>query len=163
VSKATGGLAVAEGLHHNNYYHDKTQPLPYPIPPGAIPDEAWRTADYRLGDVVLFDRFLPHSGQRNRSEKNFRVSFDVRCILPGDPVPLFGTMISSTSDMIEFSDLEGKTHKLRMTGETQIRGTARSRANQIDRLSVPTDYPEGQEVLVTYDGDCAVMLREPKY
>src|SRR6185312_4125746 len=40
--RTVGGLAVAQGMHNGPYFHDINQPPRCPIPPGAIPDEAWR-------------------------------------------------------------------------------------------------------------------------
>lgn len=163
VSKAAGGLAVAEGMHLGGVFHDQTQPPPCPIPPGLIPDDTWRTADYQPGDVVLFDRFLPHSGQRNRTERDFRVSFDVRCVLPGDPVPVFGNIEASSADEVNVRALDGVLHKFRLTDDSYLRGTARSKAPNIERSEVAEIYPKGQEVLITYEDDRVIMLREPKY
>ena len=163
VSKAAGGLALAEGMHRTGYFHDTAEPPRFPIPEGPVPPEAWRTADYRPGDVVLFDRHLPHSGQRNRSQRDFRVSFDVRCVLPGDPAPLLGHVDTVSESSVALRLADGSIRALRLDAESYVRGVRPGSALRLPPAEVAEQYPPGQEVLVTLDGDRILLLREPKY
>jgi hypothetical protein len=163
VARATGGLAVAEGMHRGEYLHDTNNPPRFTIPPSAIPDGVWRTADYVPGDVVLFDRKLPHSGLRNRSQRNFRVSFDVRCILPGDPAPVVGHVVSAGVDHVLVREADGRELRLPLTDASYCRGLGRNAGMRIERTAVPAIYLPGQEVMITIENGAIRLLREPKY
>lgn len=163
VSKAAGGLAVAEGMHRAGYFHDTGQPPRFPIPAGAVPEDTWRTADFHPGDVVLFDRYLPHSGQCNRSERDFRVSFDVRCILPGDPVPVLGHVEAWEGGSLVVREASGALRTLRLDEESYVRGVTKGSALRLTPEETREQYQPGQEVLVTLEEDRVVLLREPKY
>lgn len=163
VSRAAGGLAVAEGRHLGGYLHDTSRPPRFPIPAGAIPTEAWRSTDYSPGDVVIFDRYLPHSGLRNRSRDFFRVSFDVRCILPGDPAPFVGYLIAATSDSVVVHEENGSERTLRLTESSYCRGLGRDAGRRLTLSEVPGVYLPGQEVMITIADGEVRLLREPKY
>jgi Phytanoyl-CoA dioxygenase (PhyH) len=163
VLRDAGGLVVAEGMHKGPYLHDVSQPPRFPIPADAIPESAWRTADYQAGDVVLFDRGLPHSGLHNHSDKYFRVSFDVRCILPGDPAPVVGEIVSADAESVVVRDENGAVLRYLLDEESFCRGCGRSAGGRLALDAVAAEYPAGQEVMLTVDGDRVKLMREPKY
>jgi len=161
--RACGGLAVAEGLHRQGYFHDQAAPPRFAIPPTAIPPEAWRTTDYAPGDVVIFDRALPHSGVRNRSREFFRSSFDVRCVLPGDPPPLVGVIVSADAEQVTVRTEDGLERAFRFDAESCCRGIGVGSGFRISPAEVAEQYRPGQEVMLTHEGDVVRLLREPKY
>jgi hypothetical protein len=163
AGRSAGGLVVAEGMHLGGYLHDTDKPPRFPIPEGAIPQEVWRTADYEPGDVVIFDRKLPHSGLSNRSANHFRISYDVRCVLPGDEVPVVGFVVSATPDSVIVREESGAERRLRLTEASFCRGLGRNAGERLGLHEVPEVYRPGQEVMVTLEGDCVRLLREPKY
>jgi hypothetical protein len=163
VSREAGGLALAEGQHHGGYLHDRDHPPRFPIPTGAIPMAAWRTADYAPGDVVIFDRKLPHSGLRNHSGHYFRVSFDVRCILPGDTPPLVGWIVRATPDSIVVREESGGEQSYRLTETSYCRGLGRNAGQRLTLREVPATYLPGQEVMITIEDGAVRLLREPKF
>jgi hypothetical protein len=74
-----GGLMVLEGSHvHGALPHCRQM-----APPDAMREElggAWRTADYRLGDMVIFRATLVHTGLDNvdGEGRRIRLSSDTR-------------------------------------------------------------------------------------
>jgi ectoine hydroxylase-related dioxygenase (phytanoyl-CoA dioxygenase family) len=106
-TRATGGLAVAEGSHRRGLLHDTSKPPEYPIPRDAVADSAWRTIDYRAGDLLMFDHKIVHSGLRNRSADYFRVSIDVRFLAVDDPGPIDGTFVSVSGKSLTIKDSSG--------------------------------------------------------
>jgi hypothetical protein len=158
-----GGLALAEGLHRRGYFHDTSAPPRYPIPPNAIPAEAWRTSNYEAGDVVIFDRMLPHSGVRNRSREFFRASFDVRCVLPGDPPPVVGFIVSADAEQVTVRADDGSIQRFRFDDQSCCRGVGAGSGFRIPLADVAAQYAAGQEIMLTHEGGVVRLLREPKY
>lgn len=163
ASRAAGGLAVAEGMHRGEYLHDLSNPPRFPIPPAAIPMDRWRTADYMPGDVVIFDRKAPHSGLRNCSDHDFRVSFDVRCILPGDPAPLLGHVVTAATDSITIRQEDGREISVPLDDQSYCRGVGRNAGRRISLCEVASEYRPGQEAMITLENGTVKLLREPKY
>jgi ectoine hydroxylase-related dioxygenase (phytanoyl-CoA dioxygenase family) len=62
-----GGLWVKRGSHRDGSPETEVDPA----------DPSWATADYRCGDVVVFDCRTLHGTQRNRTPR-WRVSLDLR-------------------------------------------------------------------------------------
>ncbi|GLZ12644.1 hypothetical protein Acsp04_28790 [Actinomadura sp. NBRC 104425] len=81
------GLCVLTGSHREGFL------LPDPDMGGRRPlyvrvdpdDPRWATAEYRLGDIVIFHSLTVHGSRPNRSDR-VRVSADVRYQLPTDPI-----------------------------------------------------------------------------
>jgi len=152
--RSAGGLAVAEGMHHQGFLHDPANGDP--IPRSAIPEGTWRTSDYAPGDVVLFDRKLPHVGLRNRGEGLFRVSFDVRCNLPGDPPPVVGHVEAIDEVEIAVRTEEGAL-------ETYGLAEAKIRRRHLPPAELVRQFPVGSEVMLTVENGLVQMIRAPKY
>lgn len=163
VPRIAGGLAVASGMHRGErYLHDVSRPPRFPIPEDAIAPNAWRTTDYRAGDLIIFDRYLPHSGMRNHSGDRFRCSFDIRCVLGGDPAPLVGVVEQAYADRLDVKDERGGTRTVKLA-ETTFCREPNNRAGRVPMDRVCEVYKPGQEVFITLDGDTAILVREPKY
>jgi ectoine hydroxylase-related dioxygenase (phytanoyl-CoA dioxygenase family) len=81
------GLCVLPGSHREGFR------VPDPTMGGARPlyvreepeDPRWSTADYRLGDIVVFHSLTVHGSMANLSDA-VRLSADVRYQLPTDPI-----------------------------------------------------------------------------
>jgi hypothetical protein len=158
--RAAGGLALAGGCHRHGYLNDLEAPPRFPIRPGRIPNDAWRTASYQAGDVVIFDRRTPHSGLRNRSSDRFRVSLDVRCVLPGDPAPVVGWVEAVSADRLDVRDRSNHVGRYLLDTDSFCR--APETARRIPLSEVPQAYPKGRKVMLTLEGDRVRMLRIPK-
>lgn len=86
-----GGFAVAPGTHKRGLLHDTATGKTSTIPVGAIPDDAWRSVDYRVGDVLIFNYNTAHTGLPNPSNE-IRLSLDVRAIPAWAPQPVIGAV-----------------------------------------------------------------------
>jgi hypothetical protein len=51
IDEVIGGLAVIPGLHTGDFFHDRTAPPQYRIPPDALPPDRWHRSLYRPGDL----------------------------------------------------------------------------------------------------------------
>jgi hypothetical protein len=162
VPRESGGLVVAGGLHRGEYLHDRTSPPRFPIPEDAIPDAAWETADYDPGDLVIFDRRLPHSGMRNRTQDRFRVSFDVRCILPGDVEPVVGNITRLSAQSITVRTA-GEERTFKLDDQSYCRGRGARNGERVCPDDLSSLYGTGTEVMLCVEGSTVRLLREPKY
>jgi hypothetical protein len=90
VNMDRGSFAVAPGTHKRGSLHDTTRPN-NAIPPDSIPAEAWRSADFRVGDVLIFNYLTAHAALPNPSNE-IRLSLDVRAIPAWAPQPVIGTV-----------------------------------------------------------------------
>lgn len=90
VAMDRGSFAVAPGTHHRGSLHD-TSLKGNAIPRDAIPDDAWRSADFRVGDVLIFNYLTAHTALPNPSDE-IRLSLDVRAIPASAPQPVIGAV-----------------------------------------------------------------------
>ena len=90
VDRDSGSFAVAPGTHHRGSLHD-TSLQGNAIPRDAIPDDAWRSADFRVGDVLIFNYLTAHTALPNPSNE-IRMSLDVRAIPASAPQPVIGAV-----------------------------------------------------------------------
>lgn len=90
VDMNSGSFAVAPGTHRQGVLHVESNDG-YPIPPGVIPNDAWRSADFRVGDVLIFHYLTAHATLPNPSNL-IRMSLDVRAIPAWAPQPVIGTV-----------------------------------------------------------------------
>lgn len=164
VTKEMGGLAVAEGMHKSGYFHDPEDAPLFPFPPNTIPDSAWRTADYAAGDVVLFDRYLPHSGMRNYSDRYFRLSFDVRLVPAVDNAPMTGHVLSVDPEGIEIRTDGGEVRALKFAPDTYCRDYGMpNEGKNVEAARIPSRFPPGAEVLIAAENGEVKLMRKPKY
>jgi hypothetical protein len=162
IPRSMGGLAVAEGMHRFGYFHDASNPPIFPMREDAVPDAAWRTADYAPGDVLIFDRRLPHAGLRNHSRDQFRLSLDVRCApARGCPV-LMGTLEDVRSDGVALRRAGGDVLVLTLDDDSLCRNVGAGRGS-ISRAEVPSSYRVGDYVMIVAEAERIKLLRRPKY
>lgn len=90
VAMDRGSFAVAPGTHHRGSLHDTSLPS-NAIPRDAIADDAWRSASFRVGDVLIFNYLTAHTALPNPSEE-IRLSLDVRAIPASAPQPVIGSV-----------------------------------------------------------------------
>lgn len=160
ISRENGGLAVAQGMHKRGFMHDFGVPPRYPIPADAIPSEKWRTADFRIGDVLVFGYATPHCGLPNQTDL-VRISIDVRAIPASAPKPLVGTVKQVEGLVVRISSDEGDVD-VTVSDETYIR-------HMNPHPRVPTDQVglvayEGARVIAMLDeGNRASVLRPSAY
>ena len=160
IDAQVGGLAVAEGLHKLACLHRKDGDKIVPIELASVPHDAWRRANYRLGDVLLMSRRTPHSGLSNHSDR-FRLSLDTRVLphggsFPFEPrLPYIGTLTSITADRIVVRDADGE-HVLRLDETSYLRGL---QGNRLRGDEISGVYQPGCEVIVAHEGGLVQTLR----
>lgn len=156
-----GSFALAPGLHKRGVLHSKDLPN-YRIPEGAIPRDAWRSAVYKVGDVVIFRDDTPHAALPNLSDR-FRLSLDIRVGSSLAPQPVQGTVesVSGTSVTIredETNDLVTVT----VDDETYIRDMnphPRVPTHEVERVA----YPGARVLAMAGDDRKATVLRRNRY
>ena len=102
IDEATGGLALAEGLHGPRL-NDFPRP-PAGIEQSDVPAVAWRRAEFRPGDLLMFSLETPHTGLANLSDRFFRLSMDIRGMKKSDNVPMIGTVVAIDENAITIAD-----------------------------------------------------------
>jgi hypothetical protein len=157
--RINGGLAIAPGFHQGPLYQDRSKPPHYPIIPGSIPDDAWRTADYRAGDILLFHHRMPHTGIRNRSARDFRVSFDVRYLTADQPDPIYGKLVSATDSHVTVAETGGNVRTFELTDDFFCRGRGASFGLRLPASEITKQYPAGYDILVALEDGKVRILR----
>ena len=114
-----GSFAVAPGTHKRGSLHDTGVPG-NAIPREAIADSEWRSADFRVGDVLIFNYLTAHTGLPNPSNE-IRMSLDVRAIPAHAPQPVIGAV-----EIVEDYDVSIRTEEnelvtVHITDDTLIR------------------------------------------
>jgi ectoine hydroxylase-related dioxygenase (phytanoyl-CoA dioxygenase family) len=156
-----GTFALAPGIFKRGVLHDPNHPT-YRIPDGAIPKDAWRSAAYRVGDVVIFRDDTPHAALPNLSNE-FRLSMDLRVGSSAQPQPFTGTVegVEGCSVSIRTDDT-GELATVHVSDRTFIRDMnphPRVPTSEVQRIAYP-----GARVLAMADGDGqALVLRRNRY
>jgi hypothetical protein len=158
IDEATGGLALAEGLH-------KPRMNDFPRPPAGIgqdvvPPEAWRRAEFQPGDLVVFSLETPHSGLANRSDRYFRLSMDIRGMRKSENIPTIGTVAAIDANAITVTDGSGQRQTFRLNEETFCR-IARGRLSgmPLDLAEIPRHVKVGDPVYVASNRGTATFIR----
>jgi ectoine hydroxylase-related dioxygenase (phytanoyl-CoA dioxygenase family) len=157
-----GGLAVAEGEHKNGYLHASYPPPRYVVPAEAIPAGSQRDARFYAGDIVIFDRRLPHAGLPNNTADRFRLSIDVRFQKSSvrDRIVL-GTITAHTPESLTItssSDADaGQTVTLKLAEGSRLRDWWGNNVTS-DELN---DSPLGKETVLASQQDGTLILARP--
>ncbi|MEW6598781.1 MAG: phytanoyl-CoA dioxygenase family protein [Pseudomonadota bacterium] len=156
IEESRGGLAVADGMNDCGNLHDLDDAPQFPIPRGAIPDQVWRRAHYRPGDLMLFNAVIPHTGLPNFSDR-FRLSLDVRVARPGAEIlPLVGVLEEVHADHLMLRNDDGERVCVKVDENTYCRWQTGKRLSYLDFKPL---LSPGLEMLISMKGDTAVMLR----
>ena len=119
VDRDHGSFAVAPGTHHRGSLHD-TSAKGNAIPRAAIPDEAWRSADFRVGDVLIFNYLTAHTALPNPSNE-IRLSLDVRAIPASAPQPVIGAVETVDGADVTIRTADADLVTVHLSDETLIR------------------------------------------
>lgn len=152
-----GGITFGEGLTDpvNRMRIDETG-TNKGIAAETLPEGVWCHTTYRPGDVLFMNRWTPHSGLTNTSDR-FRLSFDHRVMRPGAMRPLVGEVISCTPTRIEVKDDVIGAKTVRIDTSTYARTTLHQR---IWGQKIVDEFKPGSRVIVGYDeGDIATVVR----
>lgn len=157
----SGSFALAPGIHKQGVLHSKELEN-YRIPDGSIPKNAWRSAVYKVGDVVIFRDDTPHAALPNLSNE-IRLSLDIRVNSSDAPCPVSGTVESvDGTDVTIRSDDTGELVTVHVSDETFIRDMnphPRVPTSEVERIAFP-----GARVLAMAGSDrMAKVLRRNRY
>jgi len=155
IDEEVGGLILGEGLHRGPILHDSTKPPLYPIPDGAVPEDRWRRAAYRPGDVLLMDLNTPHSGLSNHSDR-FRLSMDIRVMGRGEQTPIVGCLTAVEPDAVWIESEDGRGGRFRIDAKTYCRGLD---GKEIPLAGIPARFRPGDEVILAATSDHATTIR----
>lgn len=121
IDDAVGGIALAQGLHRGPCLHDRNNPPLFPVPDGAVPEDAWHRARYEPGDLLMFDLNLPHSGMSNLSNR-FRLSMDIRVMGASENVPAIGPVTAISASSVSVRRGDGRLATFSLDESTYCRG-----------------------------------------
>jgi hypothetical protein len=157
ITMNTGSFAVAPGTHRRGVLHVETGDG-YEIPPGTIPDDAWRSAEFRVGDVLIFHYLTAHATLPNPSDE-IRMSLDVRAIPSWAPQPVIGTVDAVAGVEVTIHTDDGGMQTVHVDDDTFIRDMnprPRVPTAELERIAYP-----GARVMAMADknGRATVMRR----
>jgi hypothetical protein len=155
-----GGIIFAEGLTDpvNRMRIDETG-TNKGIIPDTLPADVWCHTTYRPGDVLFMNRWTPHSGLTNTSDR-FRLSFDQRVMRPGSHRPLVGEVISIAPSRIEVKDDVMGNKAVRIDTTTYARTTLHQR---IWGQAIVDEFQPGTRVIVGYGNDDVATVVRPTH
>lgn len=134
-----GTFTLAPGPHKRGFMHSKDLPN-YRIPKGSIATDEWRSAAYRVGDVVIFRDDTAHTASPNLSNE-FRLSLDIRVGSSLAPQPVAGTVERVTgTDVTIRSDDTNELVTVHISDETFIRDMnpqPRVPTSELQRIAYP--------------------------
>jgi Phytanoyl-CoA dioxygenase (PhyH) len=119
VNMDHGSFAVAPGTHKRGSLHDTSLPR-NAIPAASIPEDAWRSTNFRVGDVLIFNYLTAHTGLPNPSNE-IRLSLDVRAIPAWAPRPVIGAVEKVDSDHVSIRTDDKQLVTVQITDSTLIR------------------------------------------
>lgn len=156
-----GTFALAPGTHRRGILHSKDLPN-YRIPDGAVGKHEWRSAAYRVGDVVIFRDDTVHAALPNLSNA-FRLSIDLRVGSSLAPQPVGGTVESVDDRSVTIREDEtGALVTVTVDDDTYIRDMnphPRIPTDEVGRVAWP-----GARVLAMAGKDRkATVLRRNRY
>jgi hypothetical protein len=158
IDEATGGLAVAEGLHKPRM-NDFPRP-PQGIAPDVIPADSWRRTVYQPGDLLVFSMETPHSGLANRSDHYFRLSMDIRGMKKSENVPMVGKIAAIDANAITVTAEDGGQQTFRIDRDTFCRITrGRLTGMPLELAEIPQLLKIGDPVYVASDHGTATFIR----
>jgi Phytanoyl-CoA dioxygenase (PhyH) len=119
VKMDRGSFAVAPGTHKRGSLHDTTLPR-NAIPPDSIRTDAWRSTDYRVGDVLIFNYLTAHAALPNPSNE-IRMSLDIRAIPAWAPQPVIGAVEKLDGSQVTIRTAGDELVTVHVTDSTLIR------------------------------------------
>jgi Phytanoyl-CoA dioxygenase (PhyH) len=157
ASRDAGSIAVAPGAHKRGNLYGPDHCMPRE----AVADDEWRSADFRAGDLLMFDFFMPHAALPNPSNQ-IRISLDVRAIAASSPRPITGNVESVSGTDVTIRTEQGDLVAIHVTDSTYIHDALvkpRIPTADLQRIAFP-----GARVMATaQEGGEALLLRSHIY
>lgn len=157
VKMGDGSFAVAPGTHKRGVLHDASVEGKA-IPRDTIPDEAWRSADYKVGDVLIFHYANAHTSLPNPSDE-IRMSLDVRAIPAWAPQPVIGEVDKVVGRDVTIKTDDGDLKTVHLTDDTLIRDMnpwPRIPIEEVERIAHPGAHVMA---MARTDGTTTVLRR----
>jgi len=157
VKMDRGSFAVAPGTHKQGSLHDTTLKN-NAIPPDSIPAGAWRSSDFRVGDVLIFNYLTAHAALPNPSNE-IRMSLDVRAIPAWAPQPVIGAVEDVNGTDVAIRTEEDKLVTVHVTDDTLIRDMnpwPRIPKNELRKIAFPGAHVMA---MAREDGTVTVLRR----
>lgn len=159
IDDEVGGLAVAPGSDKGSLYPPdafENPDLRVGIPPGAIPDAAWRRPNYKVGDLLMFHSMTAHAGLPNRSGQ-LRLSMDIRFLPESIAKPVVGRVIGTQDATVALQDESGEERAFVIDERTIVRGPKGTPVTGRDRAGIL--FPDAEVILVPDDRGHARLIR----
>jgi ectoine hydroxylase-related dioxygenase (phytanoyl-CoA dioxygenase family) len=159
VNVDRGSFAVAPGTHKRGSLHDKTR-ANNAIPPEFIPAEEWRSADFRVGDVLIFNYLTAHAALPNPSNE-IRMSLDVRAIPTWAPQPVIGAVEKVDGSNVSIRTEDEELVTVLITDDTLIRNMnpwPRIPKNELEKIAYV-----GAHVMAMTRKDGTVAVLRPNF
>ena len=155
IDMNSGNFAVAPGTHARGLLHEPGQSV---IDPKLIDDDTWRAAEYRVGDVVMFNFFTAHAPLPNPSNL-IRMSIDLRVIPGSAPQPIVGTVEAVDGTHVSIHTDSDEHVVVHVNDNTLIRDMhpyPRFPTSEVQKIAFP-----GARVLamIGNDGNATVLRR----
>ncbi|MEJ5979507.1 phytanoyl-CoA dioxygenase family protein [Novosphingobium sp. PS1R-30] len=157
VDMRSGSFAVAPGTHSRGVLHVESDDG-YDIPAGVIADNAWRAADYRVGDVLIFNYLTAHATLPNPSNE-IRMSLDVRAIPAWAPQPVIGAVEKVEGGDVTIRTDAGDLRTVHVDDDTFIRDMnprPRVPTSELERIAFPGAHVMA---MAREDGRATVLRR----
>ncbi len=132
----SGSFTVAPGWHKRGNLHSEET---HAMPREAVPDDAWRAADFRVGDVLIFHYFTPHATLPNPSNL-IRMSIDVRAVPDWAPQPVVGSVEKVEGTDVFIRTESGELETVHISDTTYIRDMhprPRIPTSEVERIAYP--------------------------
>ncbi len=152
-----GSFVVAPGLHKQGNFYTAEHKMQL----DAVPDGAWQSADFRAGDLLVFDFYTPHATLPNPSNQ-IRISLDVRAVAASSPIPVIGAVetVDGTEVVVRTDDDRQVT--VHVTDDTYIRDMHPFPRIPTDELECIA-YPGAHVMATVNDKGEAIIFRRNFY
>lgn len=157
ISMNSGTFAVAPGTHKRGILHDVNR-TGNAIPFDAIAAEEWRTAEFRVGDVLIFNYLTAHTALPNPSDE-IRMSLDVRAIPAWAPQPVIGEVERVDGYAVTIRTEAGESVAITINDDTLIRDMnpwPRISKDELEKIASPGAHVMA---MVRKDGTTSVLRR----
>jgi hypothetical protein len=158
IDEATGGLTLAEGLHQ-----PRMGDFPRPVPgigQGIVPAGAWRRTEFEPGDVLMFSLDTPHSGLANRSDRNLRLSMDIRGMKKSGNVPMIGKVAAIDENAVTLIADDGQVRTFRLTEDSFCRiWRGALTGTPLKQAEIPKLINVGDPMYVAYERGNVLFMR----
>jgi hypothetical protein len=129
-------------------------------PQEVAADPGWARAQYRPGDMVVFEGSIMHCGLINRSPDRLRMSMEIRFNGPTAPQPVIGRILSIDADRVTVASNDGVEATFAIDDETRMRGDRITGHFLISRTELAgSDLAPGFEVIVGHEAGRALSVR----